>query len=516
MESLSRDVALTLLPYLHPAAVAELLVASRRTRSLFMLFPDNVGTKLATRQLSRHVKSSLVSSAVVPFKRLPMAYALAWIAWQKLSDSTFLDIFPMGRMLKTSAIQWDEPFQHPGLVEKFMRKALELSLITFKETPVESGLLTTQKVQNAAVKLISPLAFYIAGKLDSVELVKELVAKATPLFGKAQSEKKAMVCACFTGASNVVKYLLSITPDWTTQMKRSLIYIVTERDQVHLMDILFPDFEEIASELDQMAVTGLQWAATHNQTKACLWLLAHGADASIFTPRATIPPLHSAVKNGNLTLAEAILTQGVPIHPKEFRIDYPTLHVAVLDGRLDLVRLLLAHDAPLTDLDINDLTALHNAVAVDNMDIYNALVAAGADTGARTPNGIGLVHVAVAMGRLGMLKILHRAPAPNALPDTLPGGTTLLMYAAFYRHLGVVKWMMKEGGWNKHVDLKDDEGYTALDYYFKGLGKGDPEGGPEILEVFEAGFPDSLTMPKRTRAQDWEVRKLLTLASRSA
>jgi ankyrin repeat protein len=98
------------------------------------------------------------------------------------------------------------------------------------------------------------------------------------------------------------------------------------------------------------------------------------------------PPLHRAIKRGDLPMVKLLLDAG---SSPDTAVGYgggssnwtPALHMAVRDGKVEIVRLLLAHKADLGVRDTYSKTALHVAAA-NQPEIAEMLIRAGADVNA--------------------------------------------------------------------------------------------------------------------------------------
>ena len=151
-------------------------------------------------------------------------------------------------------------------------------------------------------------------------------------------------------------------------------------------------------------------------------------------------PLFEAVKKGDKTEIEALLTKGADINGKDENGRTP-LHMAVLRGSKDVVQLLLANGAnvnakntfgftalhlvgPHHDVaqllltkgaDVNakaegasGMTPLHMAAQMGAKEVAGLLLAKGADINAKDMNGKTSLHLAVAQGKKDVAELLER------------------------------------------------------------------------------------------------------------
>lgn len=104
-------------------------------------------------------------------------------------------------------------------------------------------------------------------------------------------------------------------------------------------------------------------------------------------------------------------------------------------------------------------TPLHWACVAGNIPAVRALLARGADPAATDAKGYSAATHAVHYGRVDLLHmLLGKCPALVAMPDE--EGHTLLQWAAYYDHIGVVAYLLKV--WNVNPDEADKSGMTPL------------------------------------------------------
>ena len=131
---------------------------------------------------------------------------------------------------------------------------------------------------------------------------------------------------------------------------------------------------------------------------------------------------------------------------------------AVKGGDATAVQALLARHVPLTEVEPDGSTALHEAARLDNVEIAGLLIAAGADVKAATRYNVMPLSLACGNGSPEMIERLLKAGAdPNAISEA---GQTALMTAALTGKVDAVKVLLAHGAKvNVHEPTK---GQTAL------------------------------------------------------
>jgi ankyrin repeat protein len=105
------------------------------------------------------------------------------------------------------------------------------------------------------------------------------------------------------------------------------------------------------------------------------------------------PPLHVAVQESQLAIAEALLSRGANIHSAGYH-GWHALHIASSMGNLDMVNLCLSHSASLIARTSTRQTALHKSASSGSVAVLHRLIAAGADLQARNERGMTCLHIA--------------------------------------------------------------------------------------------------------------------------
>ncbi|KAJ3114842.1 hypothetical protein HDU96_001585 [Phlyctochytrium bullatum] len=316
----------------------------------------------------------------------------------------------------------------------------------------------------------APLALFIAGMLDSVDLMERLIsiapsfeAPASPSSEKPTLKHAAVATACMTDAIKVGTHLRPVFSDCTTWVKEQLLLIIAYKGHARFLPFLFHQGSTIDINGKDPDHTPVQLAAWNGKTDTALWLLEHAQKLRRDKHRRFMASSASCPSRLSRQLSHAA-------HPLTYgsATEIPILHYAILQSHMAITRLLMSHGARLEQPDQDHYAPLHYAVALGKMAMYDLLVSAGADPHMKGSQrgDIAPLHLAVALGRLNMVKRLHPPVDPAAeLPyPTMSNGTTLLMLGCFYGRIDVVEWLLEHAGWGPHVGAADAKGLTALKY----------------------------------------------------
>jgi uncharacterized protein len=131
---------------------------------------------------------------------------------------------------------------------------------------------------------------------------------------------------------------------------------------------------------------------------------------------------------------------------------------ATKSGDIKTVRVLLGQHVPVTAVEADGSTALHQAVRHDALEIAELLIAAGADVKAATRYNITPLTLACSNGNAAVIERLIKAGAdPNSTSEY---GQTALMTAALNGKVDAVKTLLAHGA---KVNVQEpNKGQTAL------------------------------------------------------
>ncbi|KAH9178030.1 hypothetical protein EDB89DRAFT_1299174 [Lactarius sanguifluus] len=188
------------------------------------------------------------------------------------------------------------------------------------------------------------------------------------------------------------------------------------------------------------------------------WLRLHDVDRSLIRRRrpeqTEAPPLYCAVRIGNRTLVEHVLSE----RPQDVNIKggyYGTpLHAAFFERDIETVWLLLENGADVNIRGYEDRTPLHWTSMLGLPDVTRWLLHRGVDVTAEDEDQWTALHYAAYNGRLEVAGILleHNAEV-NA---SQRHGRVPLHYAAEEGHLEVARLLLKHGG-NVNALAYDDK-----------------------------------------------------------
>ncbi|KAJ3116755.1 hypothetical protein HDU96_008886, partial [Phlyctochytrium bullatum] len=406
MEHLPRELAQCILLQVPLPDLAKLLVASRRIRSLFWISDNDYA------DAKNHLLLQLPSLAttvlrddmcklctIIPFNRLPMAYALGLFAVKGCVhvEEVVTAVFPaIASAVHGRVSSRDQQLRRPS-IERFLRKALELRLINMADER-------------------HWFAFDVAAVIGSVEITEQLISAAIPDPPSSEwSEKRVKVSAAALRAASrlgpvsLVKHILSKSPvnlRTVSDGYRSSIKYAAMRGDREILEALFAPVNGVAPEI-AMGSPGMgSPIGDAADTVAALWLLDHASDETNWRAKGS-DLLHNAVMDDNKILTAAFIERGVSPDAMDVYFRSP-LHTAVRCNKSEMAKVLLAHGARLDQRDYWDVTALDYAIAKDNRELFDLFLYSGADLSVGGRDGISSpLHTAIALGRLEMVKILY-------------------------------------------------------------------------------------------------------------
>ncbi|KAJ3113188.1 hypothetical protein HDU96_003687 [Phlyctochytrium bullatum] len=451
---------LGILLHLYPADVPKLLLASRRTRSLFWLTDDEHS------EARKHVELHFPDiedawdlelfnlCSLIPFRKLPMAYALGFISWKGTVDPLLVAIFPDD--LRHYFHGFD-PVRHPALIERLCRTALDLDLIKLPDYE-----------QFYAFEVNGP-----SGEL--IGLVERLINAADPDPRSTEwSERRvelyaAALCgACNVGSVAVAKHVLSISPVNLRNVPnehqgRTAVHFAAWLGGIEVLEVLFAPVNGVAPEIDLGALshTPLVDVTDKGNFDVTLWLLAHDVATNGITHGYLA--LLKATKKGDKEITEALLAKGS-------NRTYPIV-----------IPLTEPHSNLLLSVKMKIWPGCYYHTAQKQTTLTSGAVQRFIT---RLRTGIWIYFISSWQIKRHlvnwMVKILHPLDSAANEPYAVESNRSVFMFAVFYRHMDVIEWFLVEGGWERNINQADSMGNTALRY---------PAGAAEIHWVtFLMGF----------------------------
>jgi ankyrin repeat protein len=249
----------------------------------------------------------------------------------------------------------------------------------------------------------------------------------------AQDEKgrTALMAACETGRTNIVKMLLAsgANPNLQNNDGDTALNEATTTSEVGPTDTA-------GSRGGNIVIVKL--------------LLASGADAR--TATGDFPPLICAASYGNNAIVKLLLKEGANINAKNWT-GMSALARSIYDGRYETTKILLAHGADIESRDDSGNTPLILA-APRGLQVLRNLLDRGANANATNNNlETALIH---SYSRESVLVLLDHRAEPDAKDKR---GMTALMHAAWWRNLEKVRVLLEKGA---DVNARTPEGETAL------------------------------------------------------
>ncbi|OWF47892.1 ankyrin repeat domain-containing protein 42-like isoform X1 [Mizuhopecten yessoensis] len=212
-----------------------------------------------------------------------------------------------------------------------------------------------------------------------------------------------------------------------TQKGYATIHEAVKHGNVMEMETMVKNGASINEVEEKDKFTPLHAACNSGALECLHWLLWHGADATVVTPKGW-SPAHIASIRGQDACMQALVNNGVSMSTKDARGSTP------------------AH-----------LSAAHG-----NSFTLNTILRSGVDVGATDKNGWTPIHSACYHGRLGCLQLLCKwGGTPEDTDDT---GNTPAHLAASEGHLPCLKYLVSSGVSPMHVlGARNDQGETPKD-----------------------------------------------------
>ncbi|XP_060580276.1 ankyrin repeat domain-containing protein 42-like isoform X2 [Ruditapes philippinarum] len=211
------------------------------------------------------------------------------------------------------------------------------------------------------------------------------------------------------------------------QKKYSGIHEAVASGDVNALETMVKSGASINEVDDRDKFTPLHSACNVGALECLHWLLWHGADTTVTTPKGWTPA-HIAAIRGQDACLQGLANNGVNLSAKDHRGSSPG----------------------------------HLAAAHGNSFTLNTILRAGTDINSTDKNGWTPVHAACYHGRLGCLQLLNKWGASIDEVDNI--GNTPAHYAAAEGHLPCLKFLVSMGISATHIlGARNDQGETPKD-----------------------------------------------------
>jgi ankyrin repeat protein len=267
----------------------------------------------------------------------------------------------------------------------------------------------------------------LRGKRDMVELLltnnadvnaKDITDGKTPLHWAAIGGWKSVVALLLSNKADInIKDLAGRTPlDEAVFWYRGGVaeLLMANKAEVNALDaaamgdlerlkaVLKNNPDLVSSKDHESGRTPLHWAARNGQIDVAELLLSNKADVNA-KDKEDITPLHLA---GYKAMVELLLANKAQVNARS-ATDMTPLHVAARAGKKDAVELLLANKADINAKDNNGDTPLHMVADEGLEDMVELLLANKADVNARNAGGWTPLDPATAKNQRDVVKLLQ-------------------------------------------------------------------------------------------------------------
>lgn len=233
------------------------------------------------------------------------------------------------------------------------------------------------------------------------------------------------------------------------ETRTSIADAAEQREKARVRSLLDAGEDPSLPQADGM--TGLHWAAYHDDVEMGQWLIKAGANPDP-SNRYQITPLALACRNGSSEFVKLLLRSGAEAG-HELPGGATLLMIAARTGKPDPVRLLLEQQVEVNAKDRKEQTALMWAAADGHGEVVDALIAAGADVDAVLPSGFNALFFAVREGRTEVaLRLLAAGVDVNQEMDVSKpagnapkSGTSPLLLAVENAHFETAAALLEAG-----------------------------------------------------------------------
>ncbi|XP_059474055.1 uncharacterized protein LOC132195835 [Neocloeon triangulifer] len=368
----------------------------------------------------------------------------------------------------------------------------------------------------------SPLT--LAASFSSAEMCQFLVENGADLSAVNEDGNDSLHLACLNGKLDNVKYLLGLN-GFSVEKKnwkgRTALHLAAAKGHIAVAEFLLSQGAEVNARDDDNE-TPLTLAASFSGAEMCQILVENGADLSAVDGRDSLKlacflgkmdkikyflelngfsvekkgwkgrtALHRAAENGQIAVAEFLLSQGADVNSRDDANDSPltlaasfssaemcrflvengayfggvdkdgndSLHLACLNGKLDNIKYFLGLNGFTVETkDRWGRTALHLAAAKGHIAVAEFLLSQGAEVNARDDDNETPLTLAASFSGAEMCQFLVENGADLSGVDE--DGNDSLHLACLNGKLDNVKYLLGLNGFS--VEKKNWKGRTAL------------------------------------------------------
>ncbi|XP_062418021.1 ankyrin-2b isoform X4 [Pungitius pungitius] len=325
---------------------------------------------------------------------------------------------------------------------------------------------------------------YMAAQENHMDVVRHLLENGGNQSTATEDGFTPLAIALQQGHNQVVSVLLE--NDTKCKVRLPALHIAARKDDTKSAALLLQN-DHNADVQSKSGFTPLHIAAHYGNVNVATLLLNRGA-AVDFTARNGITPVHVASKRGNTNMVALLLDRGSQIdgktrdgltplhcaarsgHDKALELllergapllartknGLSPLHMAAQGDHVECVKHLL-HKAPVDDVTLDYLTALHVAAHCGHYRVTKLLLDKRANPNARALNGFTPLHIACKKNRVKVMELLVKYGA--SIQAITESGLTPIHVAAFMGHLNIVLLLLQNGA---SPDVSNIRGETAL------------------------------------------------------
>ena len=255
-----------------------------------------------------------------------------------------------------------------------------------------------------------------AGWCSDVDILKYLVSLGANAQEKDTDGWTPLHLAAGNNSLDVVKYLVSLWPDVSTEIDM-LLHIAAHENSLDVLEYLVSLGVKVNDNTDD-GNTLLLKAAMVNSVEVLQYLVSLGVNVNTKTADG-VTPLHEAVRCGNQKVVEYLVSLGIDVNEKDNNGMTP-LHIAA--GALiffdkEMTECLISLGGNVHAKDNRGMTPLHFAAQhrFANVKAILFLISKGADVNAKNCEGKTPLDVAVGKGKKRVLRAwMHRSSAQQS------------------------------------------------------------------------------------------------------